>query len=145
MKPETAFYQKEVKPNLIHFGVIHRIENVVETGTPDVSCCMRRRDGSGVSWWVELKFAAEWPKRANTLFRFPNFELEQAMFIEEWGRFGNACVLAKVAANYFVMPSYYCGELRAGMTKRRIMETATVWGTDVFPTGRIVRWLTQGN
>ena len=40
-KPETAFWQNHVRPNLISFGVMRRIENLIGIGDSDVIYCLR--------------------------------------------------------------------------------------------------------
>lgn len=42
-------------------GRMDRVENGVCDGMPDVSLC-----AGGVDTWVELKYVAKWPSRANT-------------------------------------------------------------------------------
>ena len=142
-KPETLFWRNVVRPRLIHFGVLHRIENVAEVGTPDVAYCLHRGDRKGVSGFIELKHAHEWPTRENTIFRFKHYTVDQADWIEEWGRIGRSCVLAQVATEFLLVPSKHCRELQRGVNRRRFYEIADVRSDDVFPTGRIVRWLTE--
>lgn len=42
-------------------GRMDRVENGVVEGMPDVSLC-----AGGIDTWVELKYVAKWPSRANT-------------------------------------------------------------------------------
>lgn len=42
-------------------GRMDRVENGVVEGMPDVSMC-----AGGIDVWVELKYVAKWPSRANT-------------------------------------------------------------------------------
>lgn len=42
-------------------GRMDRVENGVVEGMPDVSAC-----AGGVDTWIELKYVAKWPSRANT-------------------------------------------------------------------------------
>lgn len=140
---ETDFWRTTVRPKLINFGVLHRIENVIELGTPDVAYCLHRGDKIGISGWIELKYALEWPKRKNTIFKFKHYTTDQADWIEEWGRIGRSCVLAQVENDYLLVPSKHCRELQHGVTQQRFLQISDVVGNGVFPTGRIVRWLTE--
>lgn len=140
-KPETLFWRNVVRPKLSHFGVLHRIENVMELGTPDVAACLHRGDRIGVSSWIELKHAHKWTVRS--LFRFKHFTVDQADWLEEWGRIGRACVLAQVADEFLLVPSAHARELQRGVTRARFYEMSAVRSEGgKFPTGRVVQWLT---
>lgn len=147
-KPETAFWQNDVRPNLVHFGIVYRVENSVDNeGMPDVVYCLRRyrEDGPAVSGWIELKHCSSWPVRPVTPLRFKRFTLEQADWVFDWDRMGGkACVLVKVGRDFFLMAGSYAHQLRLGMTRTQIQEKAAVSGTNGnFPTGRVIRWLTE--
>lgn len=140
---ENDFWRTIVRPKLINFGVLHRIENVVELGTPDVTYCLHRGDKIGVSGWIELKFSSAWPVRDKTSFKFSRYTVDQADWLEEWGKFGKACVLAQIANEYLLVPGKHCRELQHGVSRSRFYEMAAVRGIDRFPTGQVVRWLTE--
>lgn len=138
---EKDFWSRIVRPKLISFGVLHRIENVLELGTPDVAYCLHRGDRIGVSGWIELKFAHRWPK---TKLRFPHFTVDQANWLEDWGRIGHSYMLAQVGEDFLLVHARNCREIqKEGATRQRFMELATVHGFGAFPTGRIVRALTE--
>lgn len=142
---ETLFWSKTVRPALISFGVLHRVENTVETGTPDVTYCLRTglEDGPGRSGWIELKHAHGWPKRPNTTFRFSRYTKEQAEWLHEWHFIGGkACLIAKIGNEYLLIPGDRCVELWHGGTRRDVMHMAAVQGIGTFPTGRMLLWLT---
>lgn len=146
-KPETVFWQKQVRPNLIHFGLLYRVENSVDNeGMPDVTYCLRRQraDGPATSGWIELKHCYGWPSRAASCLRFKHFSLDQANWLQDWDLFGGkACVLCQVGKDIFLMPGRHAPQLRQGMTRDQIMLHAAVTGSGIFPTGRILRWLTE--
>ena len=71
-----------------------RVENVVETGTPDVNICLT------LDYWVELK-VQEAPKRATTKFRIDHFTDEQRLWLVDRCRAGgNAFLLVQVGFVY---------------------------------------------
>lgn len=143
---ESAFWRKVVRPALLPFGVLHRIENVTETGTPDVVYSLRRTriDGPGRSGWIELKYVPAWPARQGSLFRFRKFTIDQADWLVEWRKVGGrACVLTRVGNDCFLMDGLLARELQSGMTRQEIQRRCAVYGEGVFPTGRIVKWLTE--
>lgn len=143
-KPETIFWRDTVRPALHSFGIIRRVENAVENGMSDVIYCLHRGDRIGVSGWIELKHAWEWPKRADTLFRFDHYTVDQANFIADWGALRQrACVLARVADEFLLVPSEHAHELQRGVTRRRFYDIAAVYGDCKFPTGPVLLWLTE--
>lgn len=142
---ETLFWNNTVRPALISFGVLHRVENTVETGTPDVTYCLRNtlEDGPGVSGWIELKHSDGWPKLARTPFRFKPYTKEQAEWLGDWSAIGGkACLLAKVGSEFLLVPGYNCVELWRGVPRQRVYQLAAVRGEFTFPTGRMLLWLT---
>lgn len=144
MKPETIFWRDTVRPSLVDFGFLHRIENAVDVGTPDVSACLHRGDLRYRSSWIELKHAHEWPKRERTSFRFKHFTVDQANFLHDWDSYGQkACVLAQVADEYLLVPGCHAKELQCGVTRAQFYKIAAVHGQYRFPVGRILRWLTE--
>lgn len=145
-RPEDAFWHDEIKPTLKHFGVLHRVENSIEEGMPDVCYCLRKtkEDGPAVSGWIENKHVHKWPSRPNSFLRFKRFTKQQADWLYDWSAVGGkACVLAKVGTDYFLMSGLHAKQLREGMTRSQIMGKAAVVGLGVFPVGRIVLWLTE--
>ena len=143
---ETAFWRDEIRPSLKSFGILHRVENSIEEGMPDVVYCLRRtkEDGPGISGWIENKHVIKWPSRPSSILRFKRFTQEQADWLYDWSRIGGkACILAKVGKDYFLMSGLLARELRNGMTRTEIWAKAAVTGSGVFPTGRVVLWLTE--
>lgn len=143
---ESTFWRKVVRPALLPFGVLHRIENVTETGTPDVTYSLRRdrNVGPGRSGWIELKYVPAWPARPGGILKFRKFTTDQADWLVEWRKVGGrACVLTRVGDDCFLMDGLLARELRDGMTRQEIRERCAVYAEGVFPTGRILKWLTE--
>lgn len=143
---ESLFWRNYVKRYLSSFGVLKRIENLIEIGMPDVVYCLRSTlgDGPAVSGWIELKYAHEWPKRESTEFRFPHLTKEQVLWLEEWSRIGGkACVMARVGRDFFLVPGSHCRILRDGVRREELKERAPVFASKIFPTGRMLKWLTE--
>lgn len=145
MKPEDAFRDRIVLPNLRPFGYVRRVENSVGNDMADLACCLRlQRQGPGVSSWIELKHAHGWPARPGTPLRFGYFTVGQGNWLADWYTAGcRTCVLAQVGDHYFLMAGTLGRDLQRGMTRADIVSRAAVVGQGVFPTGRIVRWLTE--
>lgn len=143
-RSETDFWNRTVRPALSSFGVLHRIENLIELGTPDVTYCLRRdKNSRAISGWIETKFSHGWPARQNTVFKFKHFTMEQAEWLEEWGRFGKACLLVQVGDDFLLVPPQHCKEIQKGVTQTRFGELASVRSSRAFPTGRVLLWLTD--
>lgn len=78
---------------------LHRIENVVGTGTPDVIGINRL----GTAFWLENKALVEWPKRASTVALRNKFEPGQLPFARRWNLLlGHSLVLLR-AENVFYL------------------------------------------
>lgn len=60
--------------HLAPFGVLHRVENGIAVGTPDVCYCL-----VGVMGWIEAKATAE------------SLTLDQVIFAERWLTAGGLC------------------------------------------------------
>ena len=138
------------------FGLAHRIESPMESGVPDVVCLLKQQflkaDGTlpvysneGKVSWVELKHAHEWPKRPGTKFRFPKFTMEQLSWLKEWHRSGGrCCVVGQVATTYFLVGGIKNLEhLYDGINRSNLGMIAQVINEKVFPTRRVLKWLTE--
>lgn len=68
---ESSMWSGTVRPALAGLDPV-RVENPAHPGTPDVNY----KEG-----WIELKFIAEWPKRANTIVRVPHFTPQQRSWL----------------------------------------------------------------
>lgn len=76
---------------------IQRIENAVDTGTPDVEYCHEGRQG-----WIELKVAKK-PARAATPVRIRHFSKEQRLWHRDRVKSGGrSFILVQVEREYFL-------------------------------------------
>lgn len=141
---EQMFWHQTVKPNLSPFGMVRRIENGTEKGTPDVIACLRRRPyAPAFTSWIELKMSYEWPVRSSTTVKFNHYELDQILWLECWAAAGGlCCLLVQVATDYMLIPPSKARPLYYGMTKAEILAAADIHGERSFPTGAVIKWLT---
>lgn len=134
---ESTFWAG-IRPKLLPYGDLERIENRVNIGTPDVNYCLLRVEG-----WIELKYKDEWPVREATPFRLPHFTIEQLLWQERRHRAGGrVCLLAQVGIDYMILPPWHLRTVFDGATREVYMTLAVVVGSRVFPTRDVVRWLT---
>jgi len=146
MSEEGKFRDKEILPMLRSFGYAIRIENSIGSDLGDLIYCIRREKlGPGFGGWIEIKHAYRWPVREKTVLRFKHFTIGQANWLSDWYTPGSkTSLLAKVGCDYFLLPGTSALRLHNGMTRSQIMDGAAVTGiNNVFPAGRIVRWLTE--
>lgn len=141
---ESQFWSTIVKPQLSSFGVLHRIENTVESGTPDVTYSLRHpAKPRNVSGWIELKVTKR-PVRQETIVRFKRFTVEQAEWLREWSAVGSSAWLLTMIGPYFTLiDGRHCPRVQAGVTLREFQELSSVIGSNRFPTGRILDCLTR--
>lgn len=144
MGNESDFWRIDVS-KLKHFGEIDRIEDVLKKGVSDCIYCLRfNRSEPARAGWAELKRLQAWPARMSTLVRLPHYSEDQVNYLERWGRAGmGAYLIAQVANDYLV---FHWREARAvyeGLTRERMLALAKVHGNGAFPTGRVLRVLTQ--
>lgn len=83
----------QLRPQLDEVDPI-RVENTVRSGTPDVNYA----DG-----WIELKFAATWPKREATPLRLDHFTPQQRNWLRRrWLAGGRAFLFLKVGREWLL-------------------------------------------
>lgn len=140
---ETDFYRNIVYKQLSSFGMLWRVENALNLGTADVAYCLKFKDEIG-SGWLETKKSREWPKRFETPLRFNHYTLDQVIFAERWNRAGGrACMLAQVENDFLIVPAWNMRKIFKGVNKTTFISLSVVHGQGVFPTGRILKWLTE--
>lgn len=101
---ESALWST-VHDGLSRYGYLKRVENAIDTGTPDVAYCLRPSPvRPAVSGWLELKHADAWPARSDTPLALAHLTLEQVLFVEGWrAAGGRAHVLLQVARDYLLL------------------------------------------
>lgn len=133
----------DLRQSLGSFGVLARIENLVDKGTPDVTYVLRGVGLTRVSGMLELKHVDRW----NDLLRIKGLSLEQVLWHETWEKAGGRCgVLLRVGTRgglHILMPP---AMIRSAYERRLLREDALEWHnnwSEGFVPGRILRWLTQ--
>ena len=137
---------RNVHHKLSLFGVLKRIENKVDLGTPDVAYLLRRpKQDKPTAGWLELKCLTDFPSKPNTPLNIEHLTLEQVMFLEEWTRSGgNAFMLLQVRDCHFLCDaSTTRGIYKRVIVRRQLINEALVSSTlGGFPTRRILECLT---
>lgn len=142
-----AAYWKIVHERLSPFGVLRRIENRLELGTPDFAYCLKRPNTLSVpaSGWIELKHIDAWPARATTAISIPHLTLEQVMWMEEWDKAGGRVwLLMRVRQDHLLLSPLLVRTVhQGGVTRGVLTERASVHGAGRFPLREILACLTQ--
>lgn len=128
---------------LRQFGSVHRIENKLDKGTPDV-CAALRFPGRDVTHtvWIEHKHCRRWPAGDETPLHIKSFTLEQLLWLEGWH--GRCCVILQVARDYLLLPPCHLRKVFERRAPEEIVRAlATVQGAGKYPTPGIIRWLTR--
>jgi hypothetical protein len=90
--PKESQLWTVVRRTLLPYGILKRIENILEDGTPDVAYTLR-----GVDGWLELKDLDAWPAREGTVVRLDHYTAAQRLWHRQWRGVGGRChVLARV-------------------------------------------------
>jgi penicillin-binding protein-related factor A (putative recombinase) len=81
--------------------LLHRIENQVMEGTPDVIAITKK---NGTVFWIENKALNDWPARKTTCPLADSFEPGQLPFMRQWKHWkGIAFVLLRVDKEFFLL------------------------------------------
>lgn len=118
------------KDRLAPFGLIQRVENRVEAGTPDVLYLISRLPAPrpAATGWVELKYIGAWPARASTPVRSDTLTLAQVLFLEGWTRAGGrAWLLTQIGRGYLFLNGSRARLLLDGVPRDEIVARADVW------------------
>ena len=100
------------------------VDNPRRPGTPDVNY---------IEGWMELKFLHAFPKRADTVVKFPKFNPQQRVWLYKRASRGGKCyVLAQVSNLIFLFNGGFASQYLGKMTKTQMLNHAVkVW--DKFP------------
>lgn len=94
-----------------------RVENVLHPGHPDLDYT----HGS-----IELKYLPEWPKRATTKVKLPEFTGEQVAWLtRRWDKGGLAWLLVRVGSEWFLWPGSMTRDVRRGLTQAEWRERSS--------------------
>lgn len=142
MSSENNLWHDIVRPRLVPFGELVRIENRFGLGIPDVCYCLSFRKHPPATGWIELKHRTAWPRRDSDIVRIEHVTKEQVLWHDNWSKAGGRVfTLLRVAREFMLLsPSAYHG-LYDGMTGPQIVGSATVYGDGEFPLARMLEAL----
>lgn len=134
---------KTVKPKLSPFGAFRRVENRIDTGTPDVAYCATWQSETQ-SGWIELKDVHEWPVKPETNLTIEHLTQVQENWMIDWvGMGGRAYLLVQVKHDYLLFNAWAVKEIRAGRNREQLYALALVRSYMRFPTREILEWLVK--
>lgn len=122
-------------------GHWHRVENLLDRGTPDVDWACWGSEG-----WIELKELAEWPKRPSTIVRVPHFSDDQKCWLMDRGNAGGRVhLLLRVAKpRTYLLLDWWGAVTCLGKTTREELEhVALVCRGPEFPVAHLRSALTR--
>lgn len=135
------------REELSPFGKLHRVENGIAKGTPDVAFLLRRYPKvPPVAGWVELKFEPAWPTSDRRPVVVKKLKKEQVDFAEEWhAAGGRSFFLLQIARDYVLFDAPTARLLfEKALTRPLFLERATVAALGRgFPTADVLKGLTS--
>lgn len=97
---EAGFWQV-VRRHLSPFGVLRRVENKLDLGTPDVAYCLRLPGAHDArSGWLELKRLHAWGRKNLVV---PHLTIDQVINLEQWVLAGGRAHLLMAVADDVVL------------------------------------------
>ncbi len=138
MTSEAAL-RATVKKHLGIFGVLHRVENRCDKGTPDTAYALKWGERT-MSGWLELK-EIDLPKRLETPV---NLKLRpgQPEFADDWTKFGGACfLLVQIGKLYLLFQGADVKRVAQGRGIEELKRIAVAQGYGTFPTAAVLRAL----
>lgn len=101
---ETDVTREALRANVMP-AFYRRVENIVDTGMPDVYVCI-----DGVAAWIESKYCRELPKRLTTaVFKHNSHPLGTAQenwLYDHWRKGGRGFIFARVEDFYILVPAH---------------------------------------
>ena len=127
-----------LRTRLSPYGIIKRIENRCDKGTPDILYCLR--DVTGL---IELKYLSAWPKRKNTSIRIASFTKDQAIWLTQWkASGGKSWLLLQIGRVYVLLGAVTAYMVQAGVfAKDELLFSADYHGP--WDTPAILKVLTS--
>lgn len=100
------------------------VDNPRKPGTPDINF---------IDGWMELKYLPKFPKRADTVIKFPKFRPQQKVWLYKRAHKGGKCfVFVQVEKLFFLFHGGFASQFLGKMTKTQMLNHALkVW--DKFP------------
>ena len=143
---ESGYWGDHVRPALAPFGVLTRIENAVDLGTPDVAYCLRLKPlVPAVAGWIELKVLENLPARGSTPVRIDHLTWEQVRWGEMWVEAGGlAWMLLRAGDRHILMkPPWPRRIFKGEVTAPDLVNGADAFGIGKFPKGKVLKCLTN--
>lgn len=147
MSRSESGYWSTVDENLGPFGLLVRIENALDDGTPDAAYVLTApKPGSlPASGWLELKAIDDYPKKPSSPLRVPKLLRKQVLFLEAWADAGGRAWLLLKAPPWHLL--FDAAGARAvfeqGVSAADGPAVAKVAAMGTFPTGPMLRALTK--
>lgn len=125
-------------------GHFDRIENMVGSGMPDVTYCVRGAEG-----FIELKQIKEWPKRPETVVAIEHYTSQQRIWarqrIAAGGRVWLMLEVVRPRPTYLVFSSDWSRiHLGVSATEADCRRAAVVYGEGRFPAPAVLGLLSDG-
>jgi hypothetical protein len=139
-----AALRKMVLDKLGPFGLIKRVENPIDPGTPDMAYVLRAGiRGAVQSGWLELK-VTDWPARPTTALCIESLTKEQVLWQKAWvAARGRAWTLLRVRRSYLLLdPGLLESIFYRTASAAAVQALATVYNTTELPVGAMLRALT---
>jgi hypothetical protein len=128
------------------YGLLVRVENPADPGTPDVCYLLRRRPAEEpVCGWLELKHMTTRPVRPTTPFRIDKLTLDQVTWHAWWSAAGGRVhTLLQVDRDVLLLTPLTIGRVfRGELTWPDVVDEALIVGAVTFPTAELVKALTS--
>lgn len=142
---EDALWAR-TREHLGPLGLLKRVENPIDPGTPDVCYLLSRYPKvAPVCGWLELKHVPEWPKRPGTVFKIDSLTLDQVNWQTNWALAGGrVATLMQVGYDLLVMDFRLLAQVFGGAhTRSSLLASAPLVAPRTFPTAELVKWLTR--
>jgi hypothetical protein len=91
-------------------------EDKIYGGVPDLSYGIRGNNG-----WLEAKWREDWPKRNDTIVRFPHFTAQQRKWIFDRGKIAGHCFIWINIADEFFLFNWRFAFVVGNMTRAEML------------------------
>jgi hypothetical protein len=132
-------------PKLRPFGALHRVENRVEAGMPDLHYILRRKPGARAACgWLELKYEAAWPAQDDGAVHIKMLTLEQVNWHLDYAALGGRVgTLAQFGRSYVLLDALLLARVyKRTVTRAEVIAAAPLYDPTTLPVGRLIRCLT---
>ncbi len=122
-----------------------RVENRLETGTPDVLFMLRRYPRcEPTAGWIELKHEPSWPSSDSTPLVLRKLTREQVEFAEGWSASGGRSFFLLQASRDYVLfgPRVARAVFERTLTRPLVLAAALAHAPGAFPAASILKALT---